>query len=281
MIPLGTPDAAIGMVLVLAGIGITISACEDLARIDVFMDDGVLSWEVMRVTQPAPRWMILRRSREWLFTANGFRLLLLAKAGAAIGIVAVVVLAPDRTLILLGLCGIVLGSLVLFRRRTTFGLDGSDDMMTVIFLASTVLFATPSHSVAQAAAVLYIAVQSLLSYAISGVAKLASPSWRRGEALAGVLTTAIYGNASIGAFLSGRRRLGFVLCWAVISFECLFIGAFVVSNNSILYLILGAGVLFHAATAVLMGLNGFFWAFTATYPAIIFAHHVINYLLRP
>jgi hypothetical protein len=24
-------------------------------------------------------------------------------------------------------------------------------------------------------------------------------------------------------------------------------------------------------------LNGFFWAFTATYPAIIFAHHMINY----
>lgn len=272
----GDPSAAITSALVIASIGIAVSAAEDLVRIDVFSDKGVLSWEILRVTQPAPPLLVLRRARDGIFTPTGFTLLLIMKAGAAIATVVTIAMAPHRKFVLLVLCATVLGSLVLLRRRTTYGLDGSDDMMTVTFLACTVFFACPSASVGQMAATMYIAVQSVLSYFVSGVAKLASPSWRRGDAIAGVLNTTIYGSPTVGGFLQGRHRLGLALSWAVIVFECLFVSTLFFGGTRVLYLILGVGVLFHASTAVLMGLNGFLWAFTATYPPVAFASCVTS-----
>jgi hypothetical protein len=94
--------------------------------------------------------------------------------------------------------------------------------------------------------------------------------------IAGVLNTTIYGHATVGEFLQDRRRLGLLLCWAVIVFEFLFISTLFIGDTHIRYLILGMGVFFHASTAVLMGLNGFFWAFAATYPAVVFTSWVIT-----
>jgi hypothetical protein len=34
--------------------------------------------------------------------------------------------------------------------------------------------------------------------------------------------------------------------------------------------LLGWGVVFHAANALVMGINSFFWSFVATYPAILY-----------
>jgi hypothetical protein len=41
-------------------------------------------------------------------------------------------------------------------------------------------------------------------------------------------------------------------------------------NAEITYTILALGFVFHAASAATMGLNTFFWAFVATYPAVAY-----------
>ena len=51
--------------------------------------------------------------------------------------------------------------------------------------------------------------------------------------------------------------------------EALFPLVLLVPHSIGLYFLVG-GALFHASCAFVMGLNSFFWAFVATYPAIYF-----------
>jgi hypothetical protein len=48
-----------------------------------------------------------------------------------------------------------------------------------------------------------------------------------------------------------------------------------VAPPGVLVALLFAGAMLHLGTAVLIGLDTFFWAFTATFPAIIFVHGVL------
>ena len=67
-----------------------------------------------------------------------------------------------------------------------------------------------------------------------------------------------------------RRGVGVALCWSVIVMETLFPLCLVVPQPWG-WPFLGWGVAFHLLCAVIMGLNSFFWAFVATYPALLYA----------
>ena len=115
----------------------------------------------------------------------------------------------------------------------------------------------------------------MLAYLIAGIAKLAGPSWRDGSAIGGIMTTKIYGNSTVAAMLRGQARLGRVACWIVITFEVTFVAVLFVDRR-IMWIMLGVGVLFHASIAALMGLNSFFMAFVATYPAIAYVNTLVH-----
>jgi hypothetical protein len=68
----------------------------------------------------------------------------------------------------------------------------------------------------------FIAAQSGLAYTVSGVTKLLGPSWRRGEAVTGIMSTYIYGNAWLWRFLQARPA-DTAACWSMILFECCFL----------------------------------------------------------
>lgn len=98
----------------------------------------------------------------------------------------------------------------------------------------------------------------------AGVAKLVSATWRSGKALPAILATYAHGHPWAASILAAHPRVGTLLAWGVMLFEVLF-----------LFLLLGpyevalatamVGVGFHLGCAVLMGLNSFPWAFSATY----------------
>jgi hypothetical protein len=99
-----------------------------------------------------------------------------------------------------------------------------------------------------------------LAYLVSGANKLFSPVWRSGTALIGVLGTRTYGHSAAYSLINGRPFAARVLSWAVIFFECGFCLVFAVPLSVGIW-ILAIGVSFHISTALLMGINGFFFAF--------------------
>jgi hypothetical protein len=162
---------------------------------------------------------------------------------------------------------LILAARMLLYARNQLGMDGSDQMMLVVCSGIAFALLVPARS-AEDIAIGYIAAQLLLSYAISGSAKLVSPQWRSGRAIPDIMNTIGYGFPSVGAFLHRHRQLGPVLCWSVIVFEC---GAPLVilagTPGAAAIVVLGLG--FHISVALLMGLNVFPWSFAATYPALL------------
>jgi len=88
------------------------------------------------------------------------------------------------------------------------------------------------------------------------------------------MKTRIYGHDGLGRWLDLRPGLSKALCWGTIAFECSFILAFIAEPKLLTALLLG-GALFHASAALFMGLNGFFFAFVATYPAIVYLNRYV------
>jgi hypothetical protein len=138
--------------------------------------------------------------------------------------------------------------------RNGFGTDGTDhmNMLTHAALAASKLF--PHDQLAREACAWFIAGQSVLSYASAGAAKLLSPLWRDGSAMAGIFRTQTYGTKWVG-------ELAFPLV--------------LVAPKPVARALLGLGAAFHVGNAAFMGLNRFIWAFSATYPSVI---HVSKHL---
>ena len=116
----------------------------------------------------------------------------------------------------------------------------------------------------------WIAAQSVLSYFLAGVAKLRTANWRRGLAL----QTLLRSNGPYTLFaptrnLADSKTLCAGLSWMIIFFEIAFPLVLILPWEGKLVL-LSAGLLFHITNAVVLGLNRFVWAWTATYPALLY-----------
>jgi hypothetical protein len=185
------------------------------------------------------------------------------------------VAAPfDSIIFLVSLLYIVVFA-VLFQFRRAFGDDGSDQMSFII-IATMLLFLGPfTGDTTKEIGLYFIAIQSCISYATSGIAKLVSKTWRTGQAVYKILNTAAYGSQSISSYLKGKTALGYLLCWSTIIFESLF-PLSIVASGPFLWMFLIWGFFFHLSIAFVMGLNSFLWAFISTYPAIIYTSAKIS-----
>jgi len=117
----------------------------------------------------------------------------------------------------------------------------------------------------------FIAAQALFSYFAAGISKLSSTPWRKGTAFQTIVNTATYGHRRAAFIINSKPWIGSFVGWSVISVEIVFPVA-LVSPIGVLIALLCAGAILHLGTAALIGLDTFVWAFTATFPAIIFAH---------
>ncbi|SRR5713226_2629303 len=267
MIILGHLDAApaLQFTTVIAAVGVIVAALEDLSSIQHFSDNGILSWEIIQLES---RWSATGRRAaiaHYFLSFPRFKHVLMAR------------LVSASVLAVLGLFGIVvplllflvLLSTLTLSIRSFYGQDGAQQMNLVVFGALFLSALVPPNGVARTSCLWFIGLQAGLSYLISGANKAISSRWRDGTGLVGVLGTSIYGHRSAYTFLSDRPVLAGILSWTVIVFECGFCTVFLVGYKYQLA-ILAAGALFHASTAILMGLNGFFFAWLATYPAVLY-----------
>ena len=248
------------IVLVISIIGITISTLEYWAIAGTFRPDGIYPWNILRLRPQTP----------FLSSISGFhdmgvRALLLLRALALLLALA----APFQSYIFSAALGFLIASMAVLRWRTGFSEDGSD-RMNVVVLVTVFLCANPlSTPFTLQAGLWFIALQACLSYSTYGLAKMASDSWRSGEALYRILSTKTYGLEVIADLMEGRRTLQFFLCWSVMLLETVFPLSLVLPRPW-LWLFLAWGIGFHILCAIIMGFNSFLWAFAATYPAIAY-----------
>lgn len=173
---------------------------------------------------------------------------------------------------------LLLGCLILQSIRSPFGLDGADQMMTVI-LASASLARIAHAETSVKICLHFISLQAALAYASAGLAKLVVEPWRSGQHLSTILSTKIYGNSRLGRFLQRHRQISRFCALGMICWESLFPLFFVV-HPTLGNMMLVIGVIFHLMTAIFMGLNTFLWSFLATYPALLWSRHELQSFLH-
>lgn len=157
---------------------------------------------------------------------------------------------------------------VLISQRLGFGLDGADQMYTIIWAGIAISGLVPSAGIA------LIAGQSLMSYLISGGAKLWGSEWRSGTAPGRITATLGHGGAAAGTFVERYSKpvaIGTIVFEVGAPFLILFgpVGALIFS-------VVAAG--FHLGIAATMGLNNFVWAFTAALPTVIWLSTILPWV---
>jgi hypothetical protein len=166
-------------------------------------------------------------------------------------------------------------SAFLLNVRDVYGGDGAQQMSTLVGAAVLFGFNPWVSENVESIALLFIAAQSCLAYCTSGVAKLVSPAWMKGDALMQIFSTKSYGSAFAFRQLSRMptmsRSAGRVAVFVEVVFPLAMLGPRWVLGAALLW-----GVGFHLLNALLMGLNTFFWSFLATYPALCFTWIILH-----
>jgi hypothetical protein len=258
-----------GRELVLLGVagfvtvGATISTLEWLANWHQLRDSGLFSWPVIK-SRPALAGTLLGKLAGVFLAYPNVLGLLALRLSALLALLPAIASGWFVAWIL----GVVVATTFLLNVRSPYGMDGSDQMATHVFGALFLGF-LPGTTLALDAALWYIALQACLSYATAGLAKALSPHWHRGDTVFSIFNTRTYGHPVAARFLHGRPGLTKALSWGVVAAEVAFPLALILSYPYGLVL-LGWGLVFHAANALVMGANSFFWSFVATYPAILY-----------
>lgn len=248
---------------VLVCVGITIQAAETCVQRRLYVDGGLYDWTLLATTQQWTRSRLRGGLAERLFRAPAFLGIVALQGFAALALVLF-----DSSAWAPFLLAVVLAGHLALLVRNQYGLDGSDQMITLVLAALFVYRIHPTRNM-ELIASLFLAGQLVLSYFTAGFAKLSSKVWRGGTAVANILRTTSYGSAPLSRFLHRHPRLNLVSCWAVILYECFAPLAILFGPRACLAFLAG-GFLLHLSIAIFMGLNIFFWSFISTYPAIYY-----------
>lgn len=144
--------------------------------------------------------------------------------------------------------------------------NGSSDVLAIQVLGACLVASLWPQF--EKASLIFVAVQSLMSYFVAGLSKAWRKEWLTGTALYQILR---HSNAcqisQLRTFLLNRPGLVLSASIAVIAFECLF--PIVLVKPDLVWIFLILGVLFHLGNFMIFGLNRFFFVWMATYPAIL------------
>ncbi len=268
------PQAAITAVIRLLAFGTVLSSAEYLWHRDILKPAGLMSWDVGRLRQ---KWLLKGATGSLFNSALSYPHILWLLALRII--LALMMLVGSAELASAG--WIVLFSALLswlFVLRTSYGLDGADQLACIIYAGLAVETIVGTNQ-GREAFLWFISLEACLAYTVAGVAKASTKGWRDGSYLRGIFATKSYGNVAVANLLSQSAWLSLVISWIVISWESLFL-IVLLAPKSLAVAILISGVLFHLLNGYAMGLNTFFWFFAATYPAILHCSGALKLLFK-
>ena len=255
----------LGLVSTLVALSTAIQSMELIFLRDSFAGDGIWRWKTLRREFDGYPGLV-RRSFDAILDYRGFLLLLVCRLVGSVLLAASVLLSLDPLLALMAIVVLLSSSLAIgVRWRGTFN-GGSDYMTIVVLTGLTISAALPYSQSAALAALAYISFHSINSYFVAGAVKLGSPDWRSGRALSAFIRSGNYLVWPRADRLLDHRAVGIALCWATILFELAFPLVLLSQSACLVFLVIGG--LFHLSNVYVFGLNRFFWAWTATYPAI-------------
>lgn len=221
--------------------------------------DGLWVWSIQRQDIPTS-W--IRHCLDALFAPKGFSALLVLRC---VGLLSLALQGSN----LLNIGFLFISNLaILIRWRGAF--NGGSDFMTLVVLTGLLLaqivsqFAGPQ--LGWRAGFWYITIQSITSYFLSGSVKLLRREWRNGSAMTIFLNAAIHGPLSSNHWLR-KPWLAAMGSWAFIVWECLAPLALLDMRLALAFCLIAA--CFHFLVFWFFGLNRFFWAWVATFPAIV------------
>ena len=234
----------------------------EFLRLSRFADARrVWSWQLQR-GDVAHTSVWLQKLFDWLFQEHVHQAHLLLRLGTAASLYFGVSLVSAVFLFVSSL-------LILIRWRGAF--NGGSDFMTMVVLTGLLVsqLAQPfvGPVIAWKAGLWYITIHSISSYFISGTIKLVSSDWRSGRVLIYFLDGGLYGPLSNDSLLR-KKSIAVTASWSFIVWDCLFPLALAGPQWAMLWC--GIATLFHFLVFRFFGLNRFFWAWAASFPAIIY-----------
>ena len=255
---LSTPRAIRALELLFA-LSAGIQTLEYLRMRKAMYNAGLWSWAIQRRDIPH---MAIRSGFDFLFSASIFRRLLWAR------LIALMSLAfQGASLYNVGFL-FVSNLAVLIRWRGAF--NGGSDFMTLVVLTGLLIAQIVGHfdnaELGWRACFWYITIQSITSYFVSGAIKLLQAEWRDGSAMTIFLNAAIHGPLDQQHWLR-QPWLSAIGCWTFILWESAAQLALLHTGLAVAYCFIAA--LFHFLVFWFFGLKRFFWAWLASFPAII------------
>lgn len=252
-------EMAIRAMELLFALSAGIQTLEYLRMQPAMQKDGMWIWSIQRQDIPSP-WM--RQLLDTLFTPKLFSILLSARLLALISLV-----THGSNLLSIGFL-FASNIAILIRWRGAF--NGGSDFMTLVVLTGLFMAQIVSYfsdpELGWRAGFWYITLQSISSYFLSGSVKLLRTEWRNGSAMTIFLNSAIHGPLSAGHWLR-KPWLAALGAWAFILWECAAPLALLDARLALIFCKIAA--LFHFLVFWYFGLNRFFWAWLATFPAIV------------
>src|SRR5207237_10737105 len=105
----------------------------------------------------------------------------------------------------------------------------------------------------QQATLIFISLQVVLAYFVSGLAKLRSKTWLQGEAIYKTLNTLTFGSPGTGKFMYKLGNpVNLAICWGISLWQVSFVFAFMLPDP-LFYAYMIAGVAFHLLNAWILG----------------------------
>ncbi|WP_158692714.1 hypothetical protein [Streptomyces roseochromogenus] len=150
-----------------------------------------------------------------------------------------------------------------------YGNDGTDQLSFHVQAAAAIARTSGKPRLIDAC-LWYVALQSTMSYAAAGYAKLPSDIWRSGDAVPGILRTESFGEQRAYQMAQRHPTLTKLTAHTVLALECAFPAVFLAKGRPAPLMLVALGT-FHLVNARVMGLGRFVWAFTSTYPAVLYA----------
>lgn len=262
---------SIQLITIITTFGLAISSFEYVVNVNKFADTNILSWRISKFHGKWPLRGHLSMMLNYILEYEKFKIIIILRFVLILILLATSFLSIISSTLLF----LVLFTTLLINIRSPFGLDGSYHMNLIILVCLFISSFFSFESLPSKLCISFIALQSIISYFIAGISKAFSPHWQNGAALIGIFSTSIYGHPSIFNFFRSQAYLTRPLSWFIIAFECSFPLVLLLDfQYGVIILIMG--FLFHIFTAVFMGLNGFLFAFVATYPAIIYVSSMIS-----
>ncbi|HEX7176982.1 MAG TPA: hypothetical protein VF240_17115 [Pyrinomonadaceae bacterium] len=242
-------------------VGLIVEAFDIFKLRRAFGDDGMFSRSNIAILTSGARWQVRIGA-----TAGGSAAMMLAMAAQGLSALVVIIKGTHtRAGMYSALICLVTNGYV--RSRRQIGGSGAEQLTFIVLVTFGLVLLAGGTDSARRLGDAFIAAQVVLAYFASGVAKAASPIWRNGGAMTGILSTEGYGLPGLAKLLGRYPKLDWLLCWSVIGWEITFPLVLFVPKPLMLVL-LSVGVVFHVSCAIVMGLNRFVWAFCGCYPAV-------------